>query len=216
VVTQGISAFFFLLAICIWLVSAAIYIRSKFRADVMAIVLPRGYCFVVACDNGLIDVGAVHPYFSHPLFAWTSGLQYSPKLSKSELAKLRGLNPNWGTQFYGRAGKHDAWTDAANYSWGQFSLGYRSTIRPYWKTDQDVIAGRWRPQGGEPRLYEPSPPGNSVWFLRRLCSSLGIADRVGDPPRSVAADSGSQANPSTQAVNARPPPFGIFVITPEI
>jgi predicted nucleic acid-binding Zn ribbon protein len=94
-VVRYFSAFSFLFALLICFVSVTLYIRSRFLADVITIVIPGHRCIVLESREGIWGVGCEAPWPGPRLVAWSESKIWTKGISWDEESKLRGPRFIW-------------------------------------------------------------------------------------------------------------------------
>ncbi len=70
---RRVSTFIFVISIVVWLLATAVYVRSKFRADVVTIVTARHHCVVLSSVDGRFEIVDASPWRGPRRFQWSSG-----------------------------------------------------------------------------------------------------------------------------------------------
>jgi hypothetical protein len=73
-VIRRLSTFIFVISIIAWLATMAVYVRSKFRADVITVIGPGRNCLVIASVNRRIEFYGIRPWPGPRHFQWSSAI----------------------------------------------------------------------------------------------------------------------------------------------
>jgi hypothetical protein len=80
----------FAVTLAAWLLAMTVYIRSKFRADVITIVTPGHHCIVIACVDDKIEMISLSPWLGPRRFQWSSAAAHYDAFSSTQPEELVG------------------------------------------------------------------------------------------------------------------------------
>jgi hypothetical protein len=92
---RPISTFLFVATLTIWLFGVFVYIRSKFRSDLITIVTPGHRCIVLESDQPWVGLGCQSPWPGPRLIAWSSGAAITRENLLREVNSLTGPKFLW-------------------------------------------------------------------------------------------------------------------------
>jgi hypothetical protein len=153
---RRLSMFIFVMSIIVWLLAIAVYVRSKFRADVVTIVTPWHQCVVFASMDQVVQIDEQSPWPGPRRFQWSTGAAGWNVFTNSD-DDLKG--------------PEIAWEDFRSplfttLNWKNFSIAYGmcrlhspATLDHSWRWDFDP-----RPPPPLPRLklYQASAPAWAI------------------------------------------------------
>jgi hypothetical protein len=71
-VIRRLSTIIFVLSVIAWLLAMAVYVRSKFRDDVITIVTPARPCIIVESRGRHLAITGISPWPGPKLLQWSS------------------------------------------------------------------------------------------------------------------------------------------------
>jgi hypothetical protein len=132
---RRLSTFTFIIAVTLWLLAIIVYIRSKFRGDLITIITPWHHCIVLASMDGRLEVFDESSWPGPRRFQWSTGSANYPTNASLE-GKLDAIGPSL------------SWEDWSSpqiktWEWREFAFAHGITKLPY-RGDAPEIDFEWR------------------------------------------------------------------------
>jgi hypothetical protein len=93
-VRRILNAIFAMMLIA-WVLAIAVYVRSKFRADVITVATKGHQCVVLASADDKIEITLISPWPGVRRFQWTTGIAKFDSLNPNAIDTLRGPDTAW-------------------------------------------------------------------------------------------------------------------------
>jgi hypothetical protein len=148
---RRLSSFLFALSLVLWLLAMAVFVRSKYRADMVTWVTSNCQCFVLDWNHGEIDLLWQSPWPGPALLAWTSepSKPYTPFIIVDNDPPY-GPYLNVDSEIYQQLFPNGNNTTAVNKEWHRFSYSSQTTPCVYVAGDASLIDMPWeRPYWAE-------------------------------------------------------------------
>jgi hypothetical protein len=146
-VIRRLSNFIFVISISAWLLAVAVYVRRKYRADVITVITPWHHCVVFASVSYDLTLWDLTPWQGTSRVRWTSGeVDYDPRTNDT----LLGPDLTW-VDFVPKKSRSKEWHGFRIVK-GVCPSFDRLSIDTPWYRDQMMFSGPWQGFGASSDL----------------------------------------------------------------